>query len=95
MKKVCAKVVLKNSTNGQLVDSCTGEWKLALMFCNILKRIMGLNRVIIEDKIWGFQHNPESARQGMQWKSPGSLIPKCMEVKKLGHCWFISLTAKV
>jgi hypothetical protein len=91
MKKVCAKVALKNSTNGQL------HWRIEVdsdVFQHI-KRMTGLNRVVIEDEIWGFQHNPESARQGIQWKSPGSPIPECMDIKKSGQCWFISLTAKV
>ena len=73
MRKVCAKMVPKLLTDDQKehrVNVCR----------DLLERIRDdpefLGQVITGDETWVFQYDPETKRQSLQWKTPGSPRPK-------------------
>ncbi len=51
-------------------------------FCNTLKDPEMLKRVITGDESWIFQYDPETKRQSLQWKYPGSPRPKKAKMSK-------------
>ena len=73
MRKLCAKMVAKLLNNDQK--------DRRLQVCqDILGRLQTepnlLEKVITGDESWIFEYDPETKRQSLQWKSPGSPRPK-------------------
>ena len=73
MRKICAKMVpklLNNDQKQRRVEVCE----------DILQRVETepdlLERVITGDESWIFEFDPETKRQSLQWKCPGSPRPK-------------------
>jgi histone-lysine N-methyltransferase SETMAR len=79
MKKVCAKMVPKNLSEDQKLN--TEE-----MCQNVLEKIEEdpdfLNSVITCNETWLFQYDPEIKRQSMQWKTTNSPRPKKVRMSK-------------
>jgi len=79
MKKVCAKVVPKVFTPEQKEhreNCCVGTPE------NIENDPDFFQNVITCDETWIFQHDPESKRQSMHWKSPQSPRKKKARMSK-------------
>ena len=79
MRKVCAKMVPKLLSNDQKDQR--------LVVCeDILQNLEEdpemLKRVITGDESWIFQYDPETKRQSLQWKCPGSPRPKKAKMSK-------------
>ena len=79
MRKVCTKMVpklLSDDHKEHRVNVCR----------NILETIDEepefLGKVITGDETWVFQYDPETKRQSLQWKSPGSPRPKKVRMSK-------------
>jgi hypothetical protein len=69
MRKISAKVVPRILTHGQ-------KQRQLHILSDLLRNAQVFDRVIAGDETWFFQYDPETKRQGKQWKTQNSPWPK-------------------